>query len=203
MKFWKRDSVTGINPLHGATVNGQKTRLREKKLMDVRNDYQWQADPELAKLDAAPTLDMSFSVYLLDYSTVVSHKDRRRFPLAIETLDGKHIGNCTCYDIDLKNGEAQVGIMIGDKAYWDQAYGCDAINTLVDYVYKTSGLNRLYLKTLDWNKRAQKCFSKCGFTPCGALKRDGYNFLLMEMTREQWEKAKSAPATRKRQRATK
>jgi RimJ/RimL family protein N-acetyltransferase len=194
MKFWKRDSFTEIKPLRGVVINGNKTKLREKKLADVRNDYQWQADPKLAELDAAPTLDIAFSVYLLDYSSVVHRRDRRRFPLAIETLDGKHIGNCTCYDIDVKKGEAQVGIMIGDKGYWDKGYGFDAINTLVDHIYKTSSISRLYLKTLDWNKRAQQCFSKCGFLPCGSLKRDGYNFVLMELKREQWEKRQGSEA---------
>jgi RimJ/RimL family protein N-acetyltransferase len=78
--------------------------------------------------------------------------------------------------------------MIGDKGYWDKGYGTDAVNTLVDHIYKTSSFGRLYLKTLDWNKRAQKCFSKCGFISCGTIKRDGNNFLLMELKREEWEK---------------
>jgi RimJ/RimL family protein N-acetyltransferase len=188
MKLWKHDKFVGLKSLNGNIITGKKIRLREKKLTDVRNDYQWQIDPELAELDAAPTLEISFSVYLLDYSSAVHHKDHHRFPLAIETLDGKHIGNCTCYDISVRKAEAQVGIMIGDKAYWDKGYGTDVVNTLVDHIYNTSSFNRLYLKTLDWNKRAQKCFSKCGFTPCGTLKRDGYNFLLMELEREEWEK---------------
>ncbi len=191
MKFWKRDNFAGLKPLNGKIITGNKIRLREKKLSDVRNDYQWQADPELSRLDAAPTLDMSFSVYLLDYSSVLHHNDHHRYPLAIETLDGKHIGNCTCYDIDEKKGEAQLGIMIGDKDYWDKGYGSDAINTMVDHIYQTSGFSRLYLKTLDWNTRAQQCFIKSGFTPCGSLRRDGYHFVLMELTKENWGKRKS------------
>ena len=107
--------------------------------------------------------------------------------MAIETLDGKHIGNCTCYDIDEKKSEGQLGIMIGDRDYWDQGYGTDAITTMINLVFRTTNLQRLYLKTLDWNLRAQKCFRNCGFTECGYLKRDGMNFLLMELKRKQWE----------------
>jgi RimJ/RimL family protein N-acetyltransferase len=192
MKLWKRNKFVGLKSLNGDIITGKKTRLREKKLSDVRNDYQWQTDPDLSALDAAPTLDMSFSAYLLDYSSKINHKDRRRFPLSIDTLDGKHIGNCTCYDISTRKAEAQMGIMIGDRDYWDKGYGTDAVNTLVDYIYSTSSFNRLYLKTLDWNKRAQKCFSKCGFTLCGNLKRDGFNFILMELKREGWEKRRGS-----------
>jgi RimJ/RimL family protein N-acetyltransferase len=187
MIFRKRDKLAGLKPLHGNVIIGKKIKLREKKLSDVRNDYRWQSDPELSKLDAAPALEMSFAIYLLDYSSVVNRRDAR-FPLAIETLEGRHIGNCTCYDIDEKKGEAQVGIMIGDKDYWDKGYGTDAINTLVDYIFKNSSLNRLYLKTLEWNKRAHRCFIKCCFTDYGQLKHSGHNFILMELKRCQWEK---------------
>jgi RimJ/RimL family protein N-acetyltransferase len=190
MKLWKRADFVGLKSLNGNIIIGKKTRLREKTLSDVRNDYQWQVDPELAELDASPILEISYSVYLLDYSSGIHHRDRHRFPLAIETLDGKHIGNCTCYDINVGKAEAQVGIMIGDKEYWGKGFGADAVNTLVSHIFGTTSFNRLYLKTLDWNKRAQKCFSKCGFTPYGTLKRDGYSFLLMELKREEWEKGR-------------
>ncbi len=180
-----------MKPLRGEYITGEKTRLRDKKLGDVRADYRWQGDPELSKLDAAPALIMSFALYLLEYSTTLHENHYQRYPLAVETLDGKHIGNCTCYDIDEKRGEAQIGIMIGDRDYWNQGYGADVINAFVKYIFTHSTLNRLYLKTLDWNGRAQKCFIKCGFTQCGWLKRDGYNFMLMELYRDKWEKGQT------------
>jgi RimJ/RimL family protein N-acetyltransferase len=188
MRLHKNDTLAGLKPLRGGFISGEKIKLREKKLSDVRNDYRWQSDPELAELDAAPTLIMSFSIYLLDYASVLNQHDHNRFPLAIETLEGKHIGNCTCYDIDEKKSEAQVGIMLGERDYWGKGYGADTINTLVDHIFGITHLNRLYLKTLDWNKRAQKCFTSCGFSSCGELRRNGHNFLLMDLSREQWEK---------------
>jgi RimJ/RimL family protein N-acetyltransferase len=188
MKLGKNSTLAGFKPLRGGIISGSKTRLREKKLSDVRNDYKWQADPELAKLDAAPVLVMSFSLYLLDYATALRQSHSNRYPLAVETLDGKHIGNCTCYDIDEKKGEAQLGIMIGNLDYWDKGYGADAVNTMVDHVFRTTKLNRLYLKTLEWNLRAQKCFAKSGFALFGHLRRNGYDFTLMELKREHWER---------------
>jgi RimJ/RimL family protein N-acetyltransferase len=188
MKLRKSSALAGFRPLHGSLIIGSKTRLREKKFSDVRNDYRWQSDPELSRLDAAPVLIMSFSLYLLDYAAALHQADFNRYPLGIDTLGGKHIGNCTCYDIDEKKGEAQLGIMIGNREYWDRGYGTDALNTMVDYIFRKTSLHRLYLKTLEWNLRAQKCFIKCGFTPCGQLRRNGYEFVLMELTREEWAK---------------
>jgi RimJ/RimL family protein N-acetyltransferase len=192
MRFFTRSRLAGLKPLHGQVITGNKIKLREKKLSDVRNDYRWQCDPELSRLDATQALDMSFSIYLLDYPSSLQQQKNRRYPLAIETQEGEHIGNCTCYDIDEKRSEAQVGIMIGNKDYWDKGYGRDAINTIVDHVYSTSSLGRLYLKTLDWNKRAQRCFINCGFTPCGEFTQNSRNFLLMELKRGEWEKRRGS-----------
>jgi RimJ/RimL family protein N-acetyltransferase len=191
MKLRKSSAPAGFKPLRGSTIAGKKVRLREKKLTDVRNDYAWQSDPELSRCDAVPVLNLPFAVYLLDYTHEMKKPRHNRFPLAIETPEGKHIGNCTCYEIDEKKGEAQFGIIIGDPDYRDKGYGRDVVNTVIDYVFRTTGLGRLYLKTLDWNKRAQKCFNKCGFIPYGQSKRDGHSFMLMELDRERWEKWQS------------
>jgi RimJ/RimL family protein N-acetyltransferase len=192
LKTQKKDLLAGLKPLSGAVINGEKIRLREKKLTDVRADYRWQSDQELARLDAAPPLNLSFALYILDYASFIHEFSSYRLPLAVETTEGLHIGNCTAYDIDEKRGEAQIGIMIGDKDYWSQGYGADTIKTLVDHIFRTSTLQRLYLKTLEWNIRAQRCFTKCGFTDCGQVKKDGYNFIFMELYRDKWEKGQKS-----------
>jgi RimJ/RimL family protein N-acetyltransferase len=163
---------------------GNKVRLREKRLADATVDYVWKIDPELAQLDAAPLLSISFQEYLSDYTRELRYPPPTRKRFAIETLDGKHIGNCTYYGIDKAKGEAELGIMIGDRNYWDNGYGANAVTTLVNYIFQHTKLNRIYLKTLGSNTRAQKCFAKCGFTPYEHLRRDGYNFVLMELYRE-------------------
>ena len=167
---------------------GGKIKLRGKRLADTPDDYAWQTDPELAELDAAPLLTISFSQYLSSYASELRHPSSTPHRFAIETLNGEHIGNCTFYDINRTRGEAELGIMIGNRDYWDKGYGADAVNAMVDYVFQTTDLHRLYLKTLDWNQRAQKCFAKCGFTPCGHIKRNSYSFVIMELKREQWER---------------
>ena len=161
-----------------------KVRLREKRLADAAFDYAWKIDAELAQLDAAPLLGISFQHYRAEYLRELRHPSPNRERFAIETLDGKHIGNCTFYGIDKAKGEAELGIMIGDRTYWGKGYGASAINALVSHIFQHTKLNRLYLKTLASNIRAYKCFSKCGFTTYGHLNYDGYNFVLMELYRK-------------------
>ena len=178
----------GLKLPKGSVIEGGRVRLRGKKLSDARNDYAWQSDPELARLDAAPALSIAYAFYLLDYADQMHFSAKGRFPFAVETMEGRHIGNCTCYDVDTEEEEAQLGIMIGDRDYWDKGYGADAVTAMVGHVFRNTELRRIYLKTLSWNRRAQRCFEKCGFTPCGSLSRNGDDFIVMELTRGQWEK---------------
>ncbi|MBM4448698.1 MAG: GNAT family N-acetyltransferase [Chloroflexi bacterium] len=167
---------------------GTKVRLREKKLADARNDYRWQTDSELAQLDATPLLTISFPRYLVNYTAMLRNPSPKRRTFAVETLDGRHIGNCVYYNLDPGKGEVEVGIMIGERDYWDKGYGTDAVVTLVDHIFTTTGFQRLHLKTLDWNERAQRCFLKCGFAPCGQMTKNGHQFVLMEIRKESWQK---------------
>jgi len=172
-------------------IIGNAVRLREKRLSDARNDYQWQTDPELVRLDAMPLLTTSFPQYLLDYTTALRYPSGTRHAFAIETLDGKHIGNCVYYNIDEAKNEAELGIMVGNCDYWDKGYGTDAVTAMVNHIFGQTNLKRIHLKTLDWNQRAQKCFKKCGFTSCGHRFRDGYNFVLMELHHDRWEERRN------------
>lgn len=168
-------------------IYGSKIILRAKSLADARNDYTWQTDPELAWLDAAPVITIPFNEYLLAYESELFYSAPTRRSFAVETLDGKHIGNCVYYNIDKIKGEAEIGIMIGNRNYWDKGYGTDTVSTLIDYIFGNTSLNRLYLKTLASNGRAQKCFRKCALTPYGRATKDGFDFVLMDIERNEWQ----------------
>ena len=169
-------------------ITGTKIKLRDKRLADALDDYAWRIDPELAELDAAPHLTSAFDEYLADYACELRYPSPTRHSFAIETLDDKHIGNCVYYNISETKGEVEMGIMIGDRDYWDKGYGTDAVTTLLNHIFHQTKLNRIHLKTLTSNPRAYKCFEKCGFVPCGKLTKNGYDFTLMEIHRRQWEK---------------
>ena len=168
-------------------ITSSKIILRQKSLSDAWDDYTWEADPELAQLDATPVVTVTFSQYLSDYTNGLHNSLPTSQRFAIDTLDNKHIGNCSCYHISETNSEAELGIMIGSRDYWNKGCGTDAVTTLVNYIFRETKLNRIYLKTLESNIRAQRCFQKCGFTPCGHLVKDGFNFVLMEIYRNQWQ----------------
>lgn len=168
-------------------LKSRKVILREKRLEDAANDYAWRCDEELAQLDATPVLRIPFADFLADYADELRNPSRRRRRFAIDNLEGKHIGNLMYYDINEGKGEAELGIMVGDRDYWDQGYGTDAITTVLHHIFTTTALNRIYLHTLNWNLRAQRCFEKCGFVARGQKKRHNGTFVVMEIHRSAWE----------------
>ena len=48
---------------------------------------------------------------------------------------------------------------------------------------------KLYLHTLTTNKRAQKAFKKIGFIEDRKVRRDGMNFVKLDIIREDWQLA--------------
>jgi RimJ/RimL family protein N-acetyltransferase len=169
-------------------ITGSKIIIRDKKLSDAKDDYSWRIDPELAYLDAAPVMKISFGRYLSEYMSELHYPSFTRHQFAIDTLDGKHIGNCLYYGINKAKGETELGIMIGNRDCWDKGYGAEAVISLVNHIFQRTNLRRIHLKTLISNNRAQKCFLKCGFTAYGRQSSGRFRFLLMELHRKEWEK---------------
>ena len=160
--------------------------LRPKRLEDAWYDYTWRVDRALAALDAAAPLRLSFEQFLRQYKDDLRHPSPWSQRYSITTLDEKHIGNCMSYDINVSFGEAELGIMIGDRNYWNQSYGYDSMIALVDHMFTSTSLRRLYVHTLEWNKRARRCFEKCGFTLRSIENRSSKSFALMDIFRDQW-----------------
>ena len=165
-----------------ADITGQKIRLRPRKLEDASREYKWRTDRELSLLDASVPIDLAYPDFAERYSIELEYPGLT-YTLAVDTLDGQHIGNCSIFNFDFISGNAEVGLIIGNKAYWGQGYGSDAMRTFVQYVFRVSDLSTILLRTLDWNKRAQACFKKCGFIPIGNMTKENYNFIVMELKR--------------------
>lgn len=173
-------------------LEGRLVRLRPKTMSDARDEFAWRTDRELTRLDAAPPFNPSFAEYLILYSEQLRQPPPGQHSLAVDTLESEHIGNCMYYNLNAEKGEAEIGIMIGQRSYWDKDYGSDAVSTLIRYLFTELKLKRVILCTLVWNLRAQRCFEKCGFTVCGRIVREGQDLLVMEIDCNRWLQKTSA-----------
>ncbi|MBI4233042.1 MAG: GNAT family N-acetyltransferase [Chloroflexi bacterium] len=174
-------------------IAGEKVVLRTRRLSDAADDYRWRTDPELTQLDATTPLRMSLPDFLRYFQSELRDPSPWSKRFAIDDLEGRHIGNCMCYDIDVVKGEAELGILIGERDYWSKGYGTDAVVTLLRHIFTTMKLQRVYLHTLEWNHRARRSFEKSGFTPLRLVQRDGQTFMHMDVHKEEWLKLHPAP----------
>ena len=129
---------------------------------------------------------MSFERYLKLFEDQLKYPTPGSHHYSIDTLDGLFIGNCMYYDLDTVNMEAELGIVIGDRDYWSDGYGYDAVTTLLEHLFDTRNLKRVYLHTLEWNIRAQRSFAKSGFKPMKPVRRMAHDFILMEVLKDDW-----------------
>lgn len=169
-------------------IEGKKIILRSKKMEDAEADYRWRVDPELAVLDATRPITITLREYMRYHRDDLQFSSSRSVRLAIDTQGGVHIGNCMYYDIDVELAQAEFGIMIGNSNYWNSGYGTDATQTMLRHIFTSTWLNRIYLHTLASNTRAQRAFARAGFNSATPVRKDGFDFIRMEITREQWEK---------------
>jgi RimJ/RimL family protein N-acetyltransferase len=106
----------------------------------------------------------------------------------------KLIGNCGIHRIDWKNRVAEVGITIGEKEYQSKGYGTEAMETLLDYTFKTLNLNRIQLRVYDFNSRAISSYNKIGFVKEGRMRKaffikgEYHDIIFMSILQDEWTK---------------
>jgi RimJ/RimL family protein N-acetyltransferase len=127
-----------------------------------------------------------------------ARSDRYHQIMAIVTKSGHLIGDLELNHITWRNGHAEMRIRIGEKDYWDQGLGTDAVLTLLRYVFVHLRLNRLYLRVYRHNRRAIACYLKCGFRKEGFLRRtsetgESKEIVLMRILREEYLSSQAHP----------
>lgn len=188
-------TAVNVSPTDDVVARGRRAIVRRKRLEDAADEYTWRSDPELAEFDASRPVRAPREVFERNWAFDYRFSDVTSRSFAIEDENGRHIGNVMYYNQDSVRREAEIGISIGDRRCWSRGYGSDALAALAQTLLASAQLERVYLRTLDWNVRAQRAFRKAGFVDCGTSWRDGHTFCMMEARRE-WLVRQTAPERR-------
>jgi RimJ/RimL family protein N-acetyltransferase len=122
----------------------------------------------------------------------ISVANPREKVFAIETKEGKLIGSVGLHTISWVDRKAELGILIGEKEYWNRGYGTEAMGEILRIAFEKMNLNRIYLRVFDNNSRAIRVYEKCGFQQEGVLRQDHYsegkyhNTLIMGILKEEY-----------------
>jgi RimJ/RimL family protein N-acetyltransferase len=105
----------------------------------------------------------------------------------VERAAGQLIGQCALFNHHPVNSTAELGITIGDRAFWGRGYGREAVSMLTEYGFRYRNLHKVHLSTNATNERAIRAYRAAGFVEEGRLRQhvwsDGAYIDLVEMGR--------------------
>ncbi len=172
---------------------GEKVALRrfEERMseFEMHRLYRWGRDAEVLRWSGGSPTDLNEDEFRehLRAERLYGPSNRRAF-LIFAKEPFELIGRLGIFGIDWDKRQGELGIVIGEKQYWGQGYGRDALRTLIRHMFTTSSLDRIYLYTFSDNFRAQKSFAAAGFRFVDQARRFNPEFgefdgIQMEITR--------------------
>lgn len=175
-------------------LTGALVRLRAIEMEDLDRYLAWVNDEEVMRYVAATAFPLSRVQEEEFLREAVKHTRPPEIVYAIETLDeGRHIGSLGLHKVGGAAHNCELGIMIGDKAYWDRGYGTDTITTALHFAFEELNLHRVMLTVDADNGRGIACYRKCGFIEEGRMRHDRYragqyrDTIVMGILRDEFE----------------
>jgi RimJ/RimL family protein N-acetyltransferase len=184
--------VTGPEAAATPIIRGDRVYLRPAERSDIATFVRWLNDAET-------------SVYLSAYAPLSNAMEERWFEdilarqgqdayffVACLLADSRPIGTVSLFRIDRTNGNAGVGIMIGEKDLLGQGLGSAAMNAIVDFGFGMLRLERIWLDVYDFNERARRMYDRIGFSLEGSRRHGAYRHgkyideQLMSILRDEW-----------------
>jgi len=175
-------------------IFGERIRFRAIERSDLPVFVTWLNDPEV-RAGISAYLPMSLAREQNWFEDMLK-KPLEEQPFAIEIKhkdDWLLIGTTSFFNFSWRSRKAEIGIMIGEKAYWNQGYGTEAMLLMLQHGFETLNLHRIYLKVYSTNPRAIRAYEKVGFVHEGRLREAHYadgvfaDDLVMSMLRPEWE----------------
>lgn len=162
---------------------------------DFERLLDWEADPTV-EIQFGKTFS-SIAVFSKYHQELVRG---RRYAMVVEVEPAGIIGYVELVNLAWRARAAELCVLIGEERYRGLGYGTAAMSQFLQIAFKQLGLERVYLRVTRSNKRARRCYEKCGFRVSGMLpvtpRQPGRSddLLLMELHRHAWASPGAAAA---------
>jgi RimJ/RimL family protein N-acetyltransferase len=175
-------------------IYGERVRLRHVERDDLPHFVEWLNDPQVTQ-GLSLNIPLSIDEEASWYEQVLKRPNEER-PLCIKAKhedSWKLIGNSSFVTIDWRNRNAEFGIFIGDRAYWNQGYGTEVVRLILLHGFTTLNLHRIFLRVHADNQRAIRLYEKIGFVHEGRQRQAEYHggqyhdIVFMGILRPEWE----------------
>ncbi len=140
-------------------VKGNRVKVRLLRYEDVLEMRNW------GKHDDPLFKDYNFPKFSDDeirswYNYRISKSNAKCFSVLDE--EDRMIGYMNIRNIRKIMRTARLGIVFNPNVL-NKGYGSDALKALTEYYFNVMRMNTLYLDVAKFNKRAIRCYEKCGF----------------------------------------
>jgi RimJ/RimL family protein N-acetyltransferase len=173
-------------------IHGRLSYLRAAEREDLPTFVRWINDRRTSRfLKIRSPLSMPLEERFFERMVDAQGKDRWFFVICL-LEDDRPVGTVSLEGVDLVNGSAGLGILIGDPADTGHGYGSDAIAALLDFGFGSLRLERIWLDVFEFNPRARRVYERLGFVHEGTLRhaafRDGRHRDIQRMAilRDEW-----------------
>ena len=182
-------------------IEGKLVNLRAREVSDAERSASWSGTPDMIRLmgDRYQAPVAAMDAYLREELSKPAAYGEQLF--AIETKDGRHIGNMGLSDVEPEQRRARIAIRIGDAEDRAKGYGSDAMRTFLRFAFEEMNLNRIELEVFEYNERAIAAYRKCGFVEEARLRlahfSDGsfHDALIMAVLRREFDAADAGSET--------
>ena len=143
-------------------------------------------------LDDAPPMLWSVDKIKEWMEKELENDESRSFFFGVRTLEEEQLIGFVDLWVNWVNDDAWVGIGLGERKYWGNGFGTDAMQLALSYAFTELNLHRVTLGVFDYNLRAQRSYAKAGFKLEGRLRgelhRQGqrWDVLIMGILRKEW-----------------
>ena len=175
-------------------ICGERLRLRAIEREDLPRFVTWLNDPEVRR-GLCLYLPLSQGEEEKWFENMMSLPPPEH-AMMIEIRDGETwspVGDCGFIKIDWRNRSGELGIFIGEKQYWNQGYGAEAMRLLLRHGFDTLNLHRIFLRVFENNPRAIRSYEKTGFVQEGRMRQAEYqdgeyhDVVLMSVLHPEWK----------------
>lgn len=172
---------------------GEKVTLRGVRRDDLLRLWEFNNDVEVELAGGGdPPMPQALERLQADFDRDASKGGRDNTWFAIEA-DTKFIGQCGLFNINETARTCELGITIGDKAYWGRGYGREAVMLLLDYAFRLRNFRRVWLTVQGNNERGMRSYTACGFREEGRLREHVWSngafvdLVYMGVLRDEWQ----------------
>ncbi len=151
------------------TLKGNRVILRRPQESDIEDRFSYGRNAEIVRMFVGDTRDLK--PFTRD-EAVAQHRASLSTPLAwtIEP-ERKGIGGIRL-TLNEADRRARLAMGIFDANKLGKGLGTEATRLVLQYAFETLKLHRVDLRVLEYNRRAIRCYEKCGFIREG-VERDG------------------------------